>query len=1021
MHFTDLFIRRPVFATVLSLIVLLVGLRAFMSMPTREFPNIEASVINVQTAYPGAGAKLMEGFVTTPMENSLSGIDGIDFINSASTQGQSSITIQFKLGYDVNKAIADVSNAVASARWQLPKDINDPIITKEDPSANPSIYIAFTSKTMTPEAISDYITRVVQPQMGTLSGVSQAKILGPRQYAMRVWLDPNKMASHNITATDVIQGLTNSNVQAAPGSLRSANQKIDVNAKTDITSAQQFNNLVISNQNNYLVRLSDVGHAELGAYDTTTSVNINGDTKAVVVGVIPQSTANPLEISREINNVLPKIIASAPPELQIHVIWDWSKFIAQSLKEVRHTILDATIMVVIVIFLFLGSIRTTFIPIVTIPLSVIGVCSLMSALGYSVNILTMLAWVLAIGLVVDDAIVVVENIHRHIENGEKPLDAAILGAREIGFAVIAMTLTLAAVYAPIGFLTDLTGQLFREFAFTLAGAVLVSGFVALTLSPMMCSKFLNAEIDKKGFVAKIEEIFHWLMEKYRIYLIKALDNRKRVLIVAAVIYALCIILFMTLHRELAPDEDQGVVIAFVTGPSSANIGYTQQYTQQLESIYKTVPEMEGYGILNGIPNGENSAISFLVLKPWEKRSRSVSEIIGSLFPSFWGIAGIKAFPMNIPPLPGTNFGMPVGFVLKTTGSYEDLNNGIQKLIATANKENPRLANLDSDLKLDKPLADISIDRNKASVLGVSMMDISTALNTLLGQPTSSRFEMNGRSYYVIPQLYAQFMNNSQQLDNINVRTASGNLMPISNLVTIKEIASPQSLNHFQQMRSATLSAALAPGYTMGQALDYLRNLASTLPGNIQVDYSNQSRQFIQASGSMEEVFLFAIIFIFLVLAAQFESFRDPLIVMMSVPLSLTGALLAIHLIGGTLNIYTQIGLVTLVGLISKHGILIVEFSNKMQLKGLEMREAVIEASTLRLRPILMTTGAMLFGALPLALASGAGAAARKQLGYVILGGMSFGTLFTLFVIPVVYMYLASRKQKHVEENIQGAP
>lgn len=1012
MHFTDIFIRRPVFATVLSLIILLVGLRAFTTMPVREFPNIQASVINVQTIYPGAGAKLMEGFVTTPIETTLSGIDGIDFINSTSTQGTSNITIQFKLGYDVNKAIADVSNAVSSARWQLPKDINDPVITKEDPSAEPSVYISFFSKTMSPEAISDYIVRVVQPQLGTLSGVSQAKILGPRQYAMRVWLNPNRMAAHNVTATDVIQGLLSSNVQAASGSLRSpTGQKIDVSAKTDINSPQQFNNLVISNKNNYLVRLSDVGHAELGAQDTTTSVNINGDSKAVVVGVIPQSTANPLEISKEVNKVLPQILKSAPPELQIKIIWDSSKFIAQSLKEVRHTVIDATIMVVVVIFLFLGSIRTTFIPVITIPLSVIGVCSLMMALGYSINILTMLAWVLAIGLVVDDAIVVVENIHRHIENGEKPLTAAILGAREIGFAVIAMTLTLAAVYAPIGFLSDLTGQLFREFAFTLAGAVLVSGFVALTLSPMMCSKFLKAEISKQGFIARVEDAFHWLMNQYKIYLTRCLDNRKSVLIAAGIIYAICILLFMTLHRELAPYEDQGVILTFVSGPSSSNVEYTSKYTEQLNNIYKKVPEMEGYGTINGIPTGENSAISFLVLKPWEKRHRSVDEIMQSLFPDFWSITGVRAFPMNIPPLPGTNFGMPVGFVLKTTGSYEDLNNAIQKIIGTASKDNLRLANLDSDLKLDKPIADITIDRNKASMLGVSMLDISTALNTFLGQPTSSTFEMNGRSYYVIPQLYSQFMNNSQQLDNINVRTASGDLMPLSNLVTIKEIASPQSLNHFQQLRAATLSAALAPGYTMGQALDYLRHLASTLPGNISVDYSNQSRQFMQASGSMEQVFIFAIIFIFLVLAAQFESFRDPLIVMMSVPLSLTGALLAIHLTGGTLNIYTQIGLVTLVGLISKHGILIVEFSNKLQAKGLPMREAVLEATTLRLRPILMTTGAMLFGALPLALAGGAGAAARKQLGYVILGGMSFGTLFTLFVIPVVYTYLASKKIK----------
>lgn len=1020
MHFTDIFIRRPVFAMVLSLILFLIGLRAFYEIPVREYPNIEASVIDVSTTYSGASAQLMEGFVTSPLENALAGVQGLDYIRSSSTQGTSDIILRFALGYDINTAIADVSNAVSSVRTDLPANVNDPVISKKDPSSDPTIYISFTSDTMSVEAITDYLERVVQPQLQTMPGVGQARVFGERRYSMRLWLDPERMAAHNVTPSDVIAALSRSNVQAAPGVLQAPYIQIAVNAQTDLTTVDQFNNLALHNTNGVLTRLRDVGYAVLGPADySTVSVNINGNMKAVVMGVIPQPAANPLNISKEFLKIMPDMQASLPAGLHMELTWDSSKFIRASLNEVRKTIIEATIFVVIVIFLFLGSMRSVIIPVVTIPLSMIGVCSLMLAMGYSINILTLLAFVLAVGLVVDDAIVVVENIHRHIEQGLAPFDAALLGAREIGFAIIAMTLTLAAVYAPIGFMPDITGLLFREFAFTLAGAVLVSGFVALTLSPMMCSRLLRHDPNNHGFAQRIDELFNELMVKYRGWLTHFLSKRKIVLIVAGVVYLACYVLYTTLNSELAPFEDKGAVLIFMNAPTSANLPYVEKYTGELKDIFKKVPEVREYLIANGIPNS-NNAISYLILSPWSERSRSAQQIIEELFPMLWGIPGLAAFPMNLPPLPGSGDENPVQFLLKTTGSYEELYQASQKIINEA-KQNPGLVNVDSDLKLDKPQVNIIVDRDKANLLGVSSGDIADALNTLLGQPTPSHFQMNGRSYDVIPQIFLKHMSYAEQLNNIYLRTVSGKLTPLANLIEIKQTVAPQSLNHFQQLRSVALTSNLAHGYTQGQALDYFRKLAKDLPENIQFDYAAQSRQFVQASGAMEQTFAFAVIFIFLILAAQFESFRDPLIVMISVPLSLTGALIGVHLIGGTLNIYTQIGLVTLIGLISKHGILIVEFANQQQEKGLSIIDAVIESASLRLRPILMTTGAMLLGALPLVISTGPGAVSRRELGMTILGGMSFGTLLTLFVVPTVYTYLATNKNKNINKPIAAQP
>jgi len=1016
MRFTDVFIKRPVFATVLSLIVLLVGIRAYMSLPTRQYPNIATSVISIETNYPGASAELMEGFVTTPIENSLSGIDGIDFISSQSITGYSTINITFKLGTNINKAVTDVSNAVASVRYVLPSGINDPVVKTSDPNAQPIIYIPFISENLTAEQITDYLVRVIQPQIATLPGVAKAQIFGQRLYSMRIWLNPQEMASHDVTASDIMKTLTANNVQSAAGRIKSQWSEFNVTAKTDLNNAQQFNDLVIKSDKGKFIRLNDVGTAALGPADDSVNFNINGKS-AMVMAIIAQPTANPLDISKEINRVFPSIQQFLPYGLKGQIIYDTSKFIGESIKEVYQTIIEATVFVIIVIFLFLGSLRNALIPIITIPLSVIGVCSIMLAMGYSINILTLLAWVLAIGLVVDDAIVVVENIHRHVENGLSSFDAAITGAREIAFPVVAMTLTLAAVYAPIGFVSGLTGALFREFAFTLAGTVIISGFIALTLSPMMCSK-LSRHSEKKGLAEKIDDIFNRFMNAYQKLLEKSLDKRFIVVIISIIIFISCYFLYVTLPGELAPEEDQSALMAAFSGPSNANLKYTMTQSAKLEKIFETIPEQIGYGVINGFGGtglAANAGFAFVVLKPWDERKRTAQQIIASLFPKFWSIPGIKAFPFNPPSLPGSSGFTPVQFVLKTTASYADLNAAVKKIIAITQKENPRLLNLDSDLKLDTSQINIDFNRNKAADLGIPMNEISTMLNMALAQPAVSHFNMSGRSYDVIPQLMPKFQQSAEQLSNLQLRTASGQLIPLSTIADIKTSVQPQSLNHFQQVRSATITASLAPGYTLGEALDFLEKTADkNLPKNIQYDFAGQSRQLVDASGAMEETFVFAIIFIFLILAAQFESFRNPLIVMMSVPLSTAGALLTLHIIGGTVNIYTQIGIVTLVGLISKHGILIVEFADQLQKQGHDKLSAIIESASIRLRPVLMTTFAMILGALPLAMVSGAGAGARSQLGWVIVGGMTFGTIFTLFVIPTAYLYLASVK-KHDPE------
>lgn len=1014
MSFTDIFIRRPVFATVLSLIVLLVGLRSYFTLPVRQYPRIDASVVTVTVNYAGADASLMEGFVTTPIENALGGTDGVDYIISSSTLGQTTITLYFKLGYDINAAASDVNAKVTSVRYMLPKDINDPVIAKTDPNAQPSMYLSFLSPSLPNEKVTDFLKRSIQPQIQTFPGVGTAQVWGS-EYAMRIWLNQYLMSAYNITPNDIQNALYTQSLQSPGGQLKTSLQELTVKTFSEAETTQQFDNLVIHQRHGQIIKIKDIGKSSFSTKNNDVSVWINGKV-GTVVAVTPSSIANPLDVSAEVRKAFPNLLAGLPKSVEAEILWDSSKFIEGSINEVKKTVIEATLCVIIVVFLFLGSWRTLLIPVVTIPLSLVGVCTIMLALGYSINTITLLAMVLAIGMVVDDAIVVAENIYRHISGGKTPLDASLAGAKEIQFAIIAMTLTLAAVYAPIGFLTGLIGALFKEFAFTLAGSVIISGFVAITLSPMMCSKImLPHDADKSVLTEKIDAIFGKVMQHYETLLLKVLKNRNKILCIIPIVLTLSALMFTSIPSELAPEEDSGHLYIPLLGPTSANINYTQKYSRIVESLMAEIPETQDYLVINGGGQGTtatNIGLAVLILKPWEKRTRTVEQIIEEIFPKFWAIPGIIAFPMNPPDLPGAGSGSAIQIEIQTLGDYTKLNQIAKKIVEESHK-NPKLFNVRVEPRLDQPQLNVNISRDKAGTLGVSASDIGTAINISLGQPNNSwYFELNGRSYCVIPQLFPETSIKPSNVENLYLRTARGSSVPLKNITTLTETVTPQSYNHFQQLRSMEITASMVPGYSLNQALQYFQKIIKEIaPSDITIDYAGQARLFFQTGSQMAVTFIFAIIFIFLVLAAQFESFRDPFIVLFTIPLSVFGALLAMILTGCTMNIYSEIGLVTLVGLISKHGILMVEFANQLQETGKNIEEAIIKSAITRLRPILMTTAAMVLGTIPLALATGAGANSRQQIGWVIIGGMSVGTIFTLFVVPVIYTILATKKQK----------
>ena len=1011
MVFSEVCIRRPVFATVMSLLLVLVGVIAYQRLTVREYPQIDEPVVTVQTHYDGAGAEIIESEVTQPLEESLAGIEGIDVLSSISRSEESQITIRFRLSRNPDDAASDVRDRVGRVRGVLPDQIDEPIIAKVEADAQPIIWISFTSDRHSAMQISDMADRLVRDRLQSLPGISQVRIFGERRYAMRIWLEPARLAAYNLTTQDVEGALRGQNVEIPAGRIESRDREFTVLAETDLRTRSGFDNIVVREVNGFPVRISDIGHADVAAEDERVIFRINGES-AVGIGIVKQSTANPLEVSKEVRAALPSIGASLPPGMKLGLAYDTSVFIDRSIQAVFAAIAEAIGLVMLVIFVFLRSLRATLVPLVTIPVSLIAAFALMLAFGFSINTLTLLAMVLAVGLVVDDAIVMLENIYRHVEEGMHPVAAAFKGSREIGFAVVAMTLTLAAVYTPVAFQTGRTGRLFTEFALTLAGAVLVSGFVALTLSPMMSSKLLRHQARHGAIYNLVERGLQRLNAGYRAALSGVLSARPAVVLAVLGVAAAGYVLFASLRSELSPVEDRGVVIGIAVAPEGSTIDYMDKYAHRLESIYGKTADVARYGIVPGFPV-VTQAISFVVLEDWGDRARPQQAVTAELGPKMFGLPGVLAFPLN-PPSLGQGFAeKPISFVIQTSDNYADLDRMVQKLMAEASKF-PGFANLDSDLKLNKPEIKVHVNRDKIADLGLQVEEVGRTLETMLGGRQVTRFKYAGKQYDVIVKTGDENRRNPRDLTEIHVRTDSGLMVPLSNLAEIRESVAPKELNHFNKLRSATITATLAPGYALGDALKALEDAARrVLPPSAQTDYAGQSREFRESSASLLVAFVLALAFIYLVLAAQFESFVDPLVIMLTVPLAMTGALLALRLTGGTINVYSQIGLITLVGLITKHGILIVEFANQIREQGKTVREAVIEAAVRRLRPILMTTGAMVLGAVPLAMAVGAGAESRQQIGWVIVGGMTVGTLLTLFVVPSVYTLAARRRTARV--------
>ena len=1000
MGLSELCIRRPVFATVLSLLLVLVGIVSYSRLTVREYPNIDEPVVSVVTTYPGASASIVESQVTQVLEGSIAGIEGIDVLESTSRSESSRITVRFRLEIDPDVAASDVRDRVSRVRQRLPDEIDEPVISKVEADAQPVVFIVFRSDRMSGLELSDYIDRYVVDRFKNISGVADVQIFGERRYAMRIWIDRERLAAYSLTVQDIEDALNGQNVEIPSGRIESVDREFTVLSRTGLTTVDQFNDIVVKRAGGGQVHMSDVARVELGAADERRASRFNGGA-AIIVGLIKQAVANPLDVSAGARAVLPAVNESLPEGMSASIGNDNAVFIDRSIKAVFHTIFEAVVLVVLVIVVFLRSFRASIIPIVTIPISLITTFALMYALGFSVNTLTLLAFVLAIGLVVDDAIVVLENIFRHIEHGMKPIPAAIKGAREIGFAVVAMTLTLAAVYAPVAFAPGRTGRLFTEFALTLAGAVIVSGFVALSLTPMMCSRLLKHE-EKPGRVsAFIERRLRGMEEGYRRLLGTTLRVRPAVIVLALAVAATSVYFLRVLPSELSPVEDRGMIRVTGSGPEGSTLAYTARYTNQVESILSKEPEVASVLIINGFPEVHR----FLVigrLKDWDERDKRQQELVTEVTPELRRIAGVNAYANNPPSLGASNNSRPIEFVIQTSATYEQLDEYVDRFLERI-RDYPGLVSIDSDLKLNKPEISVTVDRAKAADLGIDVAVLGRTLESLLGGRQVTRFEVAGEQYDVYVQLDARDRSSPATLDTIYLRSASGEMVQLSNLVSVRESVAPQELKRFNQLRSATISANLAPGFSQGQALAFLDQTArEVLPQTVQTDVSGQSREFRAAGQSLAVIFVLALGFIYLVLAAQFESFRDPVIIMLTVPLSMTGALAALYFAGGSLNVYSQIGLVTLVGLITKHGILIVEFANQQQEAGFDRRAAVIEAAVLRLRPILMTTGAMVLGAVPLALASGAGAESRAQIGWVIVGGMSLGTLLTLFVVPVVY-------------------
>jgi hydrophobe/amphiphile efflux-1 (HAE1) family protein len=1032
MHFTDIFVKRPVLATVVSLLILLAGVQSVLKLPIRQYPAVSDTKIEIQTVYPGANADQIKGFITTPLQQAVASTEGVDTIESTSSQNVSTITLKLRLDANADRALADVLSKVNEVKSELPEAANDPVVKRTTGAGFALMYISFKSEQMTSPQISDYLDRVVKPKLQAINGVAAADILGGSTFAMRVWLDPDKMASFGLTPLDVSQALARNNFTTAAGQVKADFTQQNINAQTSLETPEQFGQLVVATRGDTVIRLGQVAQIDLGPQNYDSRSAFDG-LKAVFMGIQTTPDANPLTVIKNVRQAMPEIQRGLPTGLEAKIAYDATEFINASIEEVGKTLAEAGIIVIVVIFLFLGNIRSTIIPVVTIPLSLIGVALVLVALGYSINLLTLLALVLAIGLVVDDAIVVVENIHRHIEDGMKPFDAAILGAREITGPVIAMTITLAAVYTPIGFTTGLTGALFREFAFTLAGAVIVSGVIALTLSPMMTSKMLKPHEKMSWFGRLVERAFGALQRFYRRRLDGTIRQRAIFAWMAVLTIALSAVLYNAINRQLAPSEDQGVLFAFVNAPEHTNLDYLTTYTDELTKTFMAVPEKQNLFAIDGFPTS-HGAFMGLILKPWAERTRSDLSVMGELQPKFKQVSGVNIFATAPSAIPVGAGEMPVEFVLTYPGDYTRLAEVLDKLKAEATRSG-LFSFTTTNLRFETPQVELVIDKDRANKLGVTMQDVGATLATLLGGNNVNRFTVQGRSYQVIPQVPRTQRSTVDQILEYRVRATDGAMVPLSSFVSVGQSVQPNGLATFQQLNSAMLQGVPFPGRTVGEAVDFLKAKADEImPQGMAYDFKGESRQFVKEGNTLAITFAVALLLIYLVLAAQFESFRDPFIILIGLPATVFGALFVLFILGevngamqnnppinlgsGTINIYTQIGLVTLIGLIAKHGILMVEFANKLQeTKGYDKNTAIKEAAAVRLRPILMTTAAMVIGVVPLLLANGAGAHSRFDIGIVIAAGMAIGTMFTLFITPAIYSYVArDRRHMHDLEN-----
>ena len=1015
MQLPEICIKRPVFATVLSLIILLVGLISYTRLSVREYPRIDEPVVSVSTTYRGASAEVVESQVTKPLEDSLAGIEGVEIMTSQSRSESSRINVRFTLKRDPDSAAADVRDKVSRARGKLPDTVDEPIIAKVEADSQPVIYISVEAGSLSALEASDYVKRYVQPRLSVLPGAADVRVFGERQVSMHVDIDRTRLAAYRLTVQDVEDAIRRQNAEIPAGRIESSAREFTVVAETDLRTPEQFNSIIVANVGGYPVRIKDIGKALIAPVNERSISRFNGK-PSLNIGVIKQAVANPLELSQAVRAEVAKMNEGLPPGMRLVIAYDTSVFIDRSIKSVFHTIGEAILLVVLVIFFFLRSLRATFIPIVTIPVALVGAFGLMYAFGFTINTLTLLAMVLAIGLVVDDAIVVLENIFRHIEEGMPRRQAAIHGAREIGFAVVAMTLTLTSVFAPLAFATGRTGRLFIEFALTLAGAVLVSGFVALTLSPMMCSLLLKHEAKHSRLYLVIEKWLSGMTRGYRRALTATLHARWIVMTGWVVVLGAAVVLFMSLKSELSPIEDRGVIFGLVTAPQGSTPQYTADQLKPIEDLYARIPEANAFTAISGFPTVvDGNAV--LRLKPWEERTRKQQQIAEELRPKFQSIPGAIAFPLNPPSLGQSFRSTPIEYVVMSQVPYPELQRIVDRLVDEARKF-PGIQNLQTDLRLNTPEVRVNINRDKLSDVGVQVETVGRTLETMLGGRQVTRFKREGEQYDVIVQVAPLDRTTPADISDSYVRARDGTMVQLSNLVEVRENVAPQSLNHFNRLRAVKVTGTLLPGYTIDDALKAMDDAAKrTLPPTAQTDLDGQSREFRASGKEIYFTFVLALIFIYLVLAAQFESFVHPFVIMLSVPLSMTGALFTLWLTGGTLNIYSQVGLVTLVGLITKHGILIVEFSNQLRDKGESLYDAVIDAATLRLRPILMTTGAMVLGAVPLALATGAGAESRTSIGWVIVGGLAFGTVLTLFVVPTAYTLLARRRGREDERAV----